>query len=314
MARHPTDEPDSAEWAATRERGSPLALRILIGIVRTLGHRALAPLIVPISLYFVCFAGDARRASLDYQRRVRRAQGVDGDPGLLDVYRHVHAFAVAIRDRIALWSGAMDDFDIHLHGAEHMQPLIDARKGAMLVGAHIGSFDVLRVIARDADIPVNVVMYTLNAEHINAAFQELDPGSNVRLLHMNPSSMSTSLEIKRCIERGEFVAVLGDRIVSSGRHRVGRAKILGDEARFPQGPFLLASMLGVPLLLTVALRRSARVYDIHLETLHDGSPVDLKSRAAVVQDVLTRYAARLEHYCLRAPLQWFNFYDFWSEA
>jgi predicted LPLAT superfamily acyltransferase len=34
-------------------------------------------------------------------------------------------------------------------------------------------------------------------------------------------------------------------------------------------------------------------------------------RASDLTAAITHYAARLAHHCHRAPLDWFNFYDFW---
>ena len=68
------------------------------------------------------------------------------------------------------------------------------------------------------------------------------------------------------------------------------------------------------MVLTVALRRGPRSYDIYLETIADGSPIPPKERPKAIQQQIELYASLLEHYCLKAPLQWFNFYDFWAEA
>ncbi|MBW2233672.1 MAG: lipid A biosynthesis acyltransferase [Deltaproteobacteria bacterium] len=308
------DAAPSAGWSSAGERGSTLALRFIVGCVRTIGPGPLVILLAPIALYFVTFATEARRASRSYLRRIRHVQGESGEPGLLAVYRHIYSFAAAILDRVALWSSAIDRFDIEIHGREHMQPAIEAHTGAFLIGAHIGSFDVLRVIARDADIPINVLMYSVHAERINQAFKELDPDSNVRIIDLDQTSVNTGLEIRRCIERGEFVAVLADRMRPSARNRVGYANFLGDQAAFPQGPFLLASLLRLPVVLTIALRRGPRRYDIYLEPISDGAPIGPKERPAAIQQQIELYASRLEHYCLEAPLQWFNFYDFWAKA
>jgi predicted LPLAT superfamily acyltransferase len=308
------DAAPSAGWSSAGERGSGLALRFLVGCVRTIGPQPMVILLAPIALYFVTFAGEARRASRAYLRRIRHVRGESGEPGLLAVYRHIYNFAEAILDRLALWTSAIDGFDIEVHGREHMETAIEEHTGAILVGAHIGSFDVLRVLAREADIPINVLMYSVNAERINQTFKGLDPDSKLRIIDLERTTVNTGLEIRRCIERGEFVAVLADRVRPSARNRVGYANFLGEQAAFPQGPFLLASLLRLPVVLTIALRRGPRRYDIYLEAIADDAPIGRKERPAAIQQRIELYASRLEHYCLEAPLQWFNFYDFWAKA
>jgi predicted LPLAT superfamily acyltransferase len=180
------------------------------------------------------------------------------------------------------------------------------------VGAHLGSFDVLRVVAREAGIPVNVIMYSAHAERINAVFQELDPESQVRIIDLDPGSTKAAFEVRQCIERGEFVAVLADRLLPRARSRFAFATLLGDRAAFPEGPFVMAAVLGVPLILTIALRTGPWAYDAYLETISPGGRIPAGHRSNEIQKQIEHYAARLEHFCLMAPLQWFNFYDFWA--
>jgi predicted LPLAT superfamily acyltransferase len=304
----------SPEWASTGERGSQLALRFVVGIVNTLGTRPLALLLAPIAAYFALFASTARKASLGYLRRIRRIEQRPGEPGFKDVYRHLYAFSSAILDRLALWSKALDDFDIAIHGGENMDSFVEAGTGAILVGAHIGNFDVLRIVAREAGIPVNVLMYSENAERINRAFEALDPNCNVRLIDLEAAPVNTGLEIRKCIDRGEFVAVMGDRVLRAGaRDRVGYASFLGEPAAFPQGPFLLANLLGLPVVFTVALRRGPRQYDVYIESISKGGRVSRARRNDAIQQNIEAYAELLEQYCLKAPFQWFNFYDFWAK-
>jgi predicted LPLAT superfamily acyltransferase len=303
-----------ANWTSARERGSRLALRFLLSCVRTIGHGPMVVLLTPIALYFTLTAGAARRASRDYLARIRRVRGEAGSPGLLDVYRHIYSFAQDILDRLALWAGAIDDFEFELHGRENMEDLIEQGRGALLLGAHIGNFDMLRVIARDAGIPVNVVMYTANAARINEAFEELDPECRVRIIDLDPSSAKMTFEIKCCIERGEFVAVLADRLLPGARKRIAYATFLGESAPFPQNPFLLSSLLDLPVVLTIALRSGRRKYDIYIEAISAGDPVSPASRTKSVQQQIEHFAARLEHFCLQAPYQWYNFHDFWAKV
>jgi len=194
-----------------------------------------------------------------------------------------------------------------------MESLVENRSGAFLIGAHIGSFDVLRVVAREANIPVSVIMYSVNAKQINDAFQTLDPEANLRVIELDPSSRLAGLEVRKCLERGEFVAVLGDRVPSAQKSRIAFADFLGEPAAFPQGPVLLPILVQVPLILTMAIRRGPRSYDVYLEPLAGAEAVPKQRRDEAVQERVELFAARLEHYCMKDPLQWFNFYDFWGE-
>lgn len=302
-------------WRSASERGSRLALGFLAWAFRIVGDAPLRPLMAPIAAYYTLFAVAGRRASRIYLERLDRfhRRGVRRSP-LRDTYRHFRSFAGVLLDRFSFWTGRYDDFEISVHGREHMGKYIEGGTGALLVGAHLGSFDVLRVIARDAGIRVNVLMYSSNAPRFNDTLRALDPTCDVRAIEIGPTSVGSAIEIRRCVERGEFVAVLGDRVPEGGRNRISYASFLGERAPFSQGPFLLSMILGLPVILCLALKTGRRRYDIFLETLAEADPVPTKDRSKVSEERVQAFATRLEHYCARVPYQWFNFYDFWAET
>ncbi|MEE2775275.1 MAG: hypothetical protein VYE73_00685 [Acidobacteriota bacterium] len=306
-------------WSSIAERGSALGLRFMVLCYRGVGRRLSGWLLYPIVAYFVAAHPVARRASLDYLRRLRDAHpeavGVPRrEPRWRDVMHHFHTFAELILDRFCFWAGRYDDFDVCVHGVECVTEHLDKGRGVVLLSAHLGSFDLLRVVARADKVAVNAVVFTSNAELINATFKRLDPHCDVRVIEMDPSSIRSAFEIKRCIDRGEIVALLGDRTGPLGGRRVARVPFLGADAAFPQGPFMLPLLFGTPVVLSLALRSGPRTYDVHFETLADGERIAAANRPAAARELATRFAQRLESHCARAPFQWFNFYDFWDTA
>ena len=85
---------------------------------------------------------------------------------------------------------------------------------------------------------------------------------------------------------------------------------MGQPAPFPQGPFILASILRCPVNLIFALRQHGKLH-IHCETFADPLLLPRGERQQALQNAIDHYAARLEHYALQSPLDWFNFFDFW---
>ena len=302
---------DDSSWSSHEERGTGFWMRAALWGIQRLNPRSLRLLLSPIAFYYFLWAGLARRASQDYLSQVASVSGRRA-PRLRDSYAHIHTFAKVILDRFVLWSGRGDTFDVTYHGLDRMQALVDEGQGAMLIGAHLGNFDILRLVAREARIPVNVLMYLENAQRINDAFKSLDPDSIVRIIHVDPDSPGIGFEVRECIKRGEFVAVLSDRVGANRRKRMSRFQFLGREAYFPQGPFLLASLMQVPVILTVALKRGSRQYEIFMEEISDGKVEEGLERKAVISRQMALFVSRLEHYCLDSPYQWFNFFDFWS--
>lgn len=304
-------------WAAVGERGTLAGMRLTAWVYRVLGPRLAALFVLPIVTYFFLTDPRGRRASRRYLGRLHAAKQGCGAlgrrPGLRHVFRHYREFAQTTLDRVGFWCGRADDFEIRLDGIEHFTPLIEGKQGAILLGAHLGSFDALRALADRWGVIVNILMSTGHAPRINRVLQELSPKTTVRVIEVDPTSSRSVFELKACLERGEFVAVLGDRVSSAPRTRVVEVDFLGGRAAFPPGPFVLASRLDCPVLLMVGLRVRPGVYEIFVELLANRILLPRAARPARLHALVQAYAARLEAYCIMAPYQWFNFYDFWAD-
>ena len=304
-------------WARTAERGSLWGLRFTSWLFRVSGRGPTLALVTGIVAYFFLTDRAGRRASAAYLRRLHATPGgreaLGHAPRLWDSFLHYRAFALSIMDRLSIWFGKTDRFQIEIRGREPFDRLSEEKRGAIVLGAHLGSFDVLRMLAVRRRFVVNVLMFTRNAERINQIFRELSPEVETRVIQVDPGSVGSVFEVRRCLERGEHVAMLGDRIEPGDRNRSSRVPFLGDTVELPQAPILLASLLGCPVFLVVALRRGAQRYEIFTEQLAERIRLPKHEREAAVREHLARYAARLEHYCQRAPFEWFNFYDYWED-
>jgi predicted LPLAT superfamily acyltransferase len=267
--------------------------------------------------YFYLTDRAGRRASIAFLRRVHASAAARSpfgkEPGAWDSFLHYRTFAMSIFDRVAFWLGRGDEFELVFKGEDLFARLIADSRGAVIVGSHLGSFDAMRLLANRAGVVVNVLMFTDHAPLLNSIFRELSHEAELNVIRADPASMKTAFEVRSCIERGELVAILADRIEPGDRGNVHRTSFLGCPADFPTGPFLLASVFRCPIVHMVGLRRDAHRYEITAELLGDAATVGRNTRPAYVARLVEDYAARLEHYCLEAPYQWFNFYDFWCE-
>jgi predicted LPLAT superfamily acyltransferase len=109
------------------------------------------------------------------------------------------------------------------------------------------------------------------------------------------------------------VAVLADRLPPGKREGGVSARFLGAEARFPDGPLRLASLLRCPVVTMSALRSGPRRYRVEVRPFADRIELPRASRDSALARYALQYAGWLETLCRREPLQWFNFFDFWAE-
>ncbi|MCL4685735.1 hypothetical protein KJ059_13415 [Myxococcota bacterium] len=308
----------SARWEQLSEAGSRTSLEIARWIVQSLGRRVGVVVAAAAATYFMLRRGSGRRASRRYLERVaavpegRKALGRE-QPGVTSVWRHFFEISLSVLDRIVVWSGALDAMELTHDGSEEIFALADAGRGALILGAHIGNLDMLGFVARQHDLVVNVVAYYHNAERINAFLQSLG-NEQVRVLERDPDSIQTALRVRACLERGEFVVVLADRVAPGGAERTEAVPFLGDPARFPFGPFLLAATLGYPVYLSLCVcTGNARYTAVMRPIAAEPKRTPRAERDRRAHELLTRYVALLEEVCVRYPFQWFNFFDFWED-
>jgi predicted LPLAT superfamily acyltransferase len=295
-----------ADWSTQRERGSPAALRLIRWIALHLGRAPARVLLYPITGYFLVKAGGARRESRRFLTRIL------GRPARIsDVARHMHSFAVTILDRVFLLTGRRDALDIRLN----QQELVDARlatgQGFVLLGSHLGSFEVLRALAIDeVRMPIKILMYPAHNRVLTELLHALNPAFAASVISL--AGPHPLLAVKESLDAGCGVGMLGDR------YRAGEPTVacdfLGGRATFPSGPLSLAAATGVPVILFFGLYRGGNRYDVHFELLAER--ITLGSRAerdSALRQWVQRYADRLAHYARAAPFNWFNFYDFWED-
>lgn len=294
----------SLDWLAQRERGRRLPVRLMVLVALRLGRPAARALLYPIVCYFLASSGPSRRAA---RRYLGRALG--RRPGLGDLFRQYHAFAATILDRIYLMSGQHHRIDIAVQGREAITGYTQRKQGCLLLGSHLGTFEVVRALGLKAGIEVKLVMQDQHAPILGEVLARLNPAAAADIIPAG--APDTLLRVSECLERGGVVGVLGDRVVSPGQAIV--CPFLGAPTAFPAGTFRLASLLQAPVVLFFGLYLGGNRYQVHLETLAERIEALRPTREAALRYWTARYAERLEHYCRLAPYNWFNFYDYWGE-
>lgn len=292
-----------AEWAVRPERSNRAMLRLMTWISLRLGRAPARLVLAGTSLYFLVFAPAAKAASRAY---LRRALG--REPSFADLFRHFHSFASTIHDRVFLLNARFDLFRVEVHGEDVIKEVLAAGRGAFLMGAHMGSFEMARAIGRrQPGLRVAMVMYEENARKLNAALAAINPAAAQEIIPLG--QIDSMLRVQASLDEGMVLGVLGDRTL--GGDPTLRVPFLGADAEFPVGPMRLAAMLKRPVLFMSGLYLGGNRYAIHFERLADFSDVDRPGREAAIQSSVADYAARLERHCRAAPYNWFNFFDFW---
>ncbi|WP_157270441.1 LpxL/LpxP family acyltransferase [Azohydromonas aeria] len=299
-----------ATWARAPERSNMLALRLMCWIAMRCGRRVARAVLHPIALYFLLFAPTARRHSLRYLGRAL------GRPARwADAYRHLHSFAATILDRVYLLRGRLDLFNLRLRGVEVIDQAMASGGGAFLVGAHLGSFEVLRAAgSAQGSLRVAMVMYPDNARKINAALDAVAPDAKPEIIALG--RMNSMLAVRDWLDSSGLAGMLGDRVLrdASQQGKELHLSFLGREAVFTDGPFRLAALLRRRVIFMAGLYLGGNRYEVRFEPLADFTQrCDGAERERRIRSAVCSYVARLESLCREHPYNWFNFHDFWHE-
>ncbi len=292
-------------WTQRKERSNAATLRLMVWISLTFGRSAGRVVLHGISLYFLVFAPQARRASQVYLQRV-----LGRAASWRECYRHVFSFASTIHDRVYLLNDRFDAFDIEVKGEQAVREALQSQSGALLMGAHLGSFEVLRATGRGpAGLRVAMLMYPDNARKLNASLQAINPQALQDIIPLG--RLTSMLEVRDRLDEGYMVGVLADRSLGGDARLV--VDFLGHSANFPVGPWRMAAMLRRPVFLMAGLYLGGNRYQLHFEPLVDFSQVERGTRDAAIETAVHAYAASLARLCRLAPYNWFNFFDFWQK-
>ena len=294
-------------WAAINEFSFVAGMRFMFWICRVFGRWPFRIVLYPVLAWYVLTKPLPRKASRDYLRRMARFSG-RAQPGVM---RHFAAFGESILDKMLLWGGLFKFDSVELHGREVMTEALRSGRGGLLICSHLGNMELCRVLSRRRqDIKLTVLVHTKHAQAFNQMMGSLNPDSQLNLLQVTEMNPATAMLLAERVARGEFVVIAGDRVPVSHNPRVAVTDFLGEPAAFPVGPYVLAGVLQCPVYLLFSTRRG-RHSDVYFEHFRDAVKVPRKERDAALTALAVDYAKRLEHHCVRTPLQWFNFYDFW---
>ncbi|MCF6255579.1 MAG: lipid A biosynthesis acyltransferase [Gammaproteobacteria bacterium] len=294
-------------WHEQKERSNRTMLTLLVWAALHLGRRFMMLLLYPVAFYFLLTAATARRASRQY---LTRALG--RKPGWLDLWKHFYTFAVVSVDRLFFLSGQHDKYQIQVNGAELFQRYVTQKQGCILLVSHLGSFDVMRVLAtKEQRLPIRVLIDRQHSPLAAELIDALDPELAAAIIDPAQSAPALALTLDQAIKKGEMIGIMADR--AGNDERMIRCEFLGGQANFPVGPWLLGLILKAPVILCFGLYQGGNRYQLNFELLTEQFSAPRHQRDTEISRAMGEYVRRLEHHIGEAPYNWFNFYDFWLD-
>ena len=296
-------------WRERRERGSSGAIRLIIWLAIHVGRGLCRALLVPICAYFFVTAPQSRRAS---QQFLSRALGRVAT--WRDTFMHLFVFSTTLLDRVYLLHGRQRELDIAVANEAVFWDALAAGRGCLLLGSHLGSFEILGIVGSvEKKLTINMVMHVNDSARLGGLIMGGQAALPYKIIPLGePGSM---LRVKECLDRGEVVGILADRIYAN--ETTQSLSFLGSPARFSMSPIRLARLTGAPVVTVFGLFNGGRRYEIVFESLanrvEDTQATDFDAAGGTMssQRCLAEYVRILERHARTHPYNWFNFYNYW---
>lgn len=311
------------------ERGAPpWLMRLLLRLAFKFGRRGVRWILYPTVAYFSLTSPKAVKAS-----RACLSRFLGRPATFRDVVKHFFYFSACTQDRIFLLSNQARELAVDAFWSPDIPTVLAQSTGCILIVGHMGSREALRltpappapttsnmqegrIVMRDAHLhgptlPVSVLLDRKIGRQLTAIFEQLNPQLAANIIDASERGPALVLKLKEALQAGRMVGIGADRATPEERAVV--VDFMGGTVRLPEGPWLLAAALGVPVILGFGLYCGGNRYETHYELFTERVVVARTHREADIQAYAQRYAQRMEIYARRSPYNWFNFYDYWLE-
>ena len=291
----------ATQWKG-KSRGTVFGYKIFVFFMKTFGLGSTYFILYFVALYFCFFASESTKASYYYFRE-RQKNSVF--KSLLNIYRSYYVFGQTILDKIGISSGLRDRFTYDFDGVHLINEVLKQKKGGILISAHVGNFEIAEHFFGELEDKASISLLTTDTEHsaIKEYLESVTSKPNINLILIQ-EDLSHIFEINAALARNEIVCITGDRYYEGSKFL--EEELLGKTARFPAGPFMLASRLKVPVLFVYVMKETSKHYHLYArqaEVKHRDAKGLLKEYTNSVTSVLNKY-----------PLQWFNYFSFWKKT
>jgi predicted LPLAT superfamily acyltransferase len=289
-----------SQWDG-KSKGTVLGYKIFVFLIQKAGVKSAYVLLYFVASYYFLFLRKSNRAiSYYFKERLKYSNFKTKKM----VFKSYYTFGQTIIDKISISAGLRNKFTYEFDGIEILKNLLAEKKGGVLISAHIGNFEIAEHFLGDIDIDFQINLVTTDLEHsaIKNYLESVTQKPTVKFIIIR-EDLSHIFEINAALASNELVCFTGDRYFEGTKSL--SENILGEEANFPAGPFLIASRLKVPVVFVYVMKEPNLHYHLYAREAvvkHRDEKALLKSYVESVESMLQKY-----------PLQWFNYFDFWNQ-
>lgn len=286
-----------------KSRGTHLGYRIFVWILKSFGVQPAYFLLRFVAFYYFLFSYTASKQVIAlYHRKL----GYSWFASIRKLYKNYYLLGQGIIDKVVMMSGIKNKFSFNFDGEENLRGIANMQKGGILLSAHIGNWDIAGHLFKRLETRINIVLFDGEHEKIKEYLEGVTGKRAVKIIVIK-KDLSHIYEISDAFKNNELVCMHADRFLEGNKTMA--TDFLSEKARFPMGPFLLASTFKVPVSFVFAVKETSLHYHFFASQAKIyNNPV----REKALQEMLTDYAGAMEVKLKKYPEQWFNYYNFWQ--
>ena len=289
-----------SQWQG-KSKANTAGYRVFVSLIKTFGVRSAYFLLIFVSGYYFFFSRKSSSAILSFYRQL----GFGKIKSLLKLYRNYYIFGQTLIDKVAVMANIPVQFTYDFDGENYLREMVALKKGGLLLSAHIGNWEAAGHLLKRLNTKINIVMFDGENAQIKKYLDTVTGEKAFNIIYVK-NDLSHIYKISEALSKNEVVCLHGDRFLPG--NKTLSCNFLGKEAKFPEGPFLLALKLKVPVAFVYAFKETNSHYHFYSTELK----YFYQSGNITMQDILKDFVASVETMVKKYPEQWFNYYDFWK--
>ncbi len=213
-------------------------------------------------------------------------------------------FGQVVVDKFAMYAGKR--FDVKTEGMEHINRLNEREEGYIQLSSHVGNYEIAGYTLVAEKKAFNALVFAGEKASVMDNRNKMFGDTKIRMIPLS-TDMSHLFTIDNALQNGEIVSMPADRI--NGSPKFVEREFLGGIARFPQGPFSVATMRGLDVIAVNVMKTSLTKYKIIVTPLDYDKTAKRKEQ---IEQLSKAYVSTLEQTVKLFPTQWYNYFEFWQ--
>lgn len=290
-----------------KSHGPVLGYRIFLFILRFTHIRVAYFVLLFVALYYYLFASSRKHVYYYF----RHVLGYSGLRLHLNAYKNYFIFGQTLIDKFAVLSGIRKPLLLTYDGRHYLESLVAEGKGAILISAHVGNWELAGNMLDHLNVKLNALMYSNEKESIRNLEAAMLKKQKLNVIPVDNKDMTHIIALNNAFKNGEILVMHADRYVEGSQTM--EMEFLGKKADFPIGPYYLALKFGVPICFVGAVKTGTNTGYVfaHKPMYHERIRDEAQLREKL-KEYMRVYIKDIESLVKRFPLQWFNFYAFWK--